>query len=59
MTEEEIKKAAEKYMKECIEATYDDGKEHEDSKECSFNELKVAFAAGVIWAKNKLEEEKK
>ena len=59
MTEEEIKKAANKYMNECIEATYDDGKEHDYSKECSFYELKVAFAAGVVWAKKKIEEEKK
>ena len=55
MTEEEIKKAANKYMNECIEATYDDGKEHDYSKECSFYELKVAFAAGVVWAKKKIE----
>ena len=43
MTEEEIIKASIVYMNNEIDATFDDNKNHEDDKVCSFREIEIAF----------------
>ena len=48
--EEIIEEAAKKYMQREIDATFDDDKNHELDKLCSFHELEVAFIYGARWA---------
>lgn|SRR5574344_2444679 len=50
MTEEEIIKASIVYMNNEIDATFDDNKNHEDDKVCSFREIEIAFKEGAKWA---------
>ena len=45
-----IEEAAEEYMQREIDATFEDGKNHELDKVCSFHELEVAFFYGAKWA---------
>ena len=50
MREEEIIKASIVYMNNEIDATFDDNKNHEDDKVCSFREIEIAFKEGAKWA---------
>ena len=48
--EEEIIKASIVYMNNEIDATFDDNKNHEDDKVCSFREIEIAFKEGAKYA---------
>ena len=45
-----IAEAAKEYMQREIDATFEDDKNHELDKVCSFHELEVAFFYGAKWA---------
>ena len=48
--EEEIIKASIVYMNNEIDATFDDNKNHEDDKVCSFREIEIASKEGAKYA---------